>query len=78
MAIVFEYCAGVDVHKRTVGVCLITPDGRGQPTMETRTFGTTTDELLRLSDWLSAGGCTHVALESTADYTPPIMLPSAC
>jgi transposase len=72
MEIVFERCAGVDVHKRTVVVCLITPDGRGQPTMETRTFGTTTDELLRLSDWLSAGGCTHVALESTADYWKPV------
>jgi len=70
--IVFEYCAGVDVHKRTVVVCLITPGERGQPTMETRTFGTTTDELLRLSDWLSAGGCTHVALESTADYWKPV------
>lgn len=72
MEIVFERCAGVDVHKRTVVVCLITPGERGQPTMETRTFGTTTDELLRLSDWLSAGGCTHVALESTADYWKPV------
>jgi transposase len=70
--IVFERCAGVDVQKRTVVVCLITPGERGQPTMETRTFGTTTDELLRLSDWLSAGGCTHVALESTADYWKPV------
>lgn len=72
MEIVFERCAGVDVQKRTVVVCLITPGERGQPTMETRTFGTTTDELLRLSDWLSAGGCTHVALESTADYWKPV------
>ncbi len=72
MELVFERCAGVDVHKRTVVVCLITPGERGQTTMETRTFGTTTDELLRRSDWLSAGGCTHVALESTADYRKPV------
>jgi len=72
VAIVFARCAGVDGQKRTVVVCLSTPDGRGPPAMETRTFGTTTDERLRLSDWLSAGGCTHVALESTADYWKPV------
>jgi transposase len=34
-------------------------------THEVRTFGTTTQELLALSDWLTAHGCTHVAMEST-------------
>lgn len=72
MEVVFERCAGIDVHKRTAVACRITPGERGQPVPETRTFGTTTEELLRLSDWLSAGGCTHVALESTADYWKPI------
>ena len=68
MNIVFERCAGVDVHKRTVVVCLLTPGERGRQVAETRTFGTTTGDLLRLSDWLSSHGCTHVGLESTGDY----------
>ena len=71
MEVVFERCAGIDVHKRTAVVCRITP-GERQPVAETRTFGTTTAELLQLSDWLSAGGCTHVGIESTGVYWRPI------
>jgi transposase len=41
-------------------------------TYEVRTFGTTTHELLALSDWLSAHGCTHVAMESSGVYWKPI------
>ena len=78
MEAVLERCAGIDVHKRGVVVCLLTPGPGGQRVAETRTFGTTTDDLLRLSDWLSANDCTHVAVESTGVYTPPIMLPSLC
>jgi transposase len=39
---------------------------------EVRTFGTMTDDLLRLADWLSAAGCTHVAMESTRVYWKPV------
>src|SRR5438067_1099367 len=41
-----------------------------------RTGGTTSDELLRLSDWLAAGGCTHVGLERTGVFTPRTILPT--
>jgi transposase len=37
-----------------------------------RTFGTTTRELLQLADWLTAAGCTHVAMESTGVYWRPV------
>jgi hypothetical protein len=30
-----------------------------------RTFSTMTEDVLRLRDWLSQAGCTHVAMEST-------------
>jgi len=33
-----------------------------------RTFGTTTKEILALLDWVTAKGCTHVAMESTGVY----------
>ncbi len=72
MEVVFERCAGIDVHKRTAVVCLLTPGQRGRPVAQTRTFGTTTQELLALSDWLGAHGCTHVGIESTGEYWKPV------
>ncbi len=73
MEIVFERCAGIDVHKRTAVACRLTTAADGRRVAETRTFATTTDDLLRLSDWLSAGGCTHVGLESTDVFWRPIL-----
>jgi transposase len=72
MDVVFERCAGIDVHKRSVVACRLTRDVDGQPLAQTQTFGTTTGELLRLSDWLVEGGCSHVGLESTGEYWKPI------
>ncbi len=67
MHIMYERCAGLDVHKKTVVACVLTPEGQ-----ETRTFGTMTAELLALADWLLAYRCTHVAIESTGDYWKPV------
>ncbi len=78
MEVLFRRCAGIDVHKRTVVACRVVLTDDGEWLRETRTYATTTDDLLRLSDWLAAGGCTHVGLESTGEYTPPIILPSVC
>ncbi len=68
MEVVYERCCGLDVHKRTVVACLLTPGPGGRPTKAIRTFSTMTDELLQLADWLAAAGCTHVAMESTGVY----------
>ncbi len=67
MEVIHACCRGLDVHARTVVACLI-KHGRRQ----TRTFSTMTDGLLRLSDWLVAGGCTHAAMESTGVYWKPV------
>ena len=40
--------------------------------MEIRTFGTLTQDLLALLDWLAAWECTHVAIESTGVYWQPV------
>ena len=72
MDVVFERCAGIDVQKRTVVVCRLTPDAEGQLVAQTQTFGTTTGDLLHLADWLADGGCTHVGLESTGEYWKPV------
>lgn len=67
MDVVYERCAGLDIHRDTVVASVITPTGR-----ELRTFGTVTDELLALADWLLGLGVTHVAMESTGIYWKPI------
>ena len=56
MEVVHERCCGLDVHKKTVVACLVTPGRGGQATREVRTFSTMTRDLLRLSDWLLEAG----------------------
>jgi hypothetical protein len=41
-------------------------------TTEVRTFQTTTADLLRLSEWLAANECTHVAMKATGVYWKPV------
>jgi transposase len=72
MEVLYERCCGLDIHKRTVVACLLTPGPGGQPTKAIRTFGTMTEDLLGLADWLAAAGCTHVAMEATGVYWQPI------
>jgi transposase len=60
MRVVHERCCGLDVHKRTVVACVLTPDGQ-----QTRTFGTMTRDLIALSEWLQSLDVSQVAMEST-------------
>jgi transposase len=71
MEVLFERCAGLDVQTSNVVACLRIAQG-GRARTEVRTFGTTTRELLDLSDWLTASGATHVAMEATSVYWKPI------
>ena len=72
MEVLYAACCGLDVHKASVTACLRSPGVGAQRRQEVRTFGTSTRELLRLADWLSAGGCTHVTMESTGIYWRPV------
>jgi len=72
MDVIYPRCCGLDVHKRGVVACLVTPGADGVPSKEVRTFTAMTDDLLALSDWLAAAGCTHVAMESTGVYWKPV------
>jgi len=72
MEILYTNCAGLDVHKKTVKVCLLTRTSDGQPHKEFRTYFTTTEELLKLGDWLKEQGCTHIAFEATGVYWKPV------
>src|SRR5256885_1245444 len=72
MHVVYERCAGLDVHKRTVVSCAKTPDATGVLQKESRTFSTMTTEVLRMRDWLKTLGVTHVAMERTGVFWKPI------
>ncbi len=72
MEILYTNCAGLDVHKKTVKVCLLRRTSDGQLHKEFRTYLTTTEELLQLGDWLQEQGCTHLAFEATGVYWKPV------
>ena len=72
MQVVHERCCGLDVHKKTVVACALTPGAGGEPVAEIRTFATMTADLERLADWLGERGVTHAVLESTGSYWKPV------
>ena len=72
MKVVYPRSCGLDVHKKTVVACLMILAADGSLIKQVRTFGTMTEDLLALSDWLLAAGCTHVAMESTGSYWKPV------
>jgi transposase len=72
MDTLYPHCAGIDVHKQTVVVCVRHHDGQRPARRQIRTFPTHTQALLQLSDWLAQEGVTHVAMESTGVYWKPI------
>jgi transposase len=72
MDVCYTRCAGLDVHKKSVVACRIETQAEGRKVAETRTFGTTTRQLLDLLTWLLEWNCTHVAMESTGEYWKPI------
>ncbi|MGI9860862.1 IS110 family transposase [Moorella naiadis] len=71
MEVAYERCCGLDVHKKKVVACLLTPGGK-QPKQEIRTFGTMTEDLKGLLEWLLENEVTAVAMESTGVYWKPI------
>jgi transposase len=64
---IYERCCGLDVHKKTVVACVLTPKSQ-----QTRTFGTMTPDLVQLREWLQSEGVTQVAMESTGVYWKPV------
>ena len=71
MEVLHAHCAGLDVHKDSVVAC-VRHMVDGKVTTGVKTFKTTTQELMALSDWLSAEGATHIAMEATGVYWKPV------
>jgi transposase len=72
LQIMHACCCGVAGHKTQIVACLRRFDAAGQRQQELRPFGTMTQDILALADWLSATGCTPVAMESTGVYWKPV------
>jgi transposase len=67
-----ERCAGIDVGKKMLAVCIMVGPIEGEPRVETRPFGTHRRELERLREWLKQEQITHVVMESTGSYWKPV------
>lgn len=63
----YERCAGIDVHKKLLVVCL-----RIGRRSEVREFGTLTHEIREIVAWLKENGCQMVGMESTGSYWKPL------
>lgn len=69
---IYQRCCGIDVHKATLTACVRVHGAGSKLVQEIRSFGTTSDELLSLHDWLSAQRVSHVAMEATGVYWKPV------
>jgi transposase len=65
--VMYQRCAGIDVHLRFLVVCLSSIEA-GQRRKEIRTFRNETADLLARLAWLLQEKCSHVGMESTGVY----------
>lgn len=72
LPILYRRVAGLDVHKKTVVATRLRVTEEDRALWETKTFGTTTPDLLLLHDWLLEWEVSRVAMESTGDYWKPV------
>ena len=72
MDVVHERAVGIDISKRDAKVCVRVPASRrGQFTSTVTTWGSTTNEILRLCRFLVSAQVTVVVMEATSDYWKP-------
>ena len=67
----YRRCCGIDVHKKSLSVCILPPAGSGGPMKEEK-FRTFTKDLKRLRVWLQQCKVTELAMESTGQYWRPV------
>ena len=64
MEVLHPVCAGLDIHKESVVAC-VRHMAQGKVTTVVKTFKTTTEALLALSEWLAQHSATQIAMEAT-------------
>ena len=68
MEVVYERCCGIDVHKNMLMVCIFTSVRK----KEIRKFGTMTEDIRQLAEWIRETKCQVAAMESTGVYWKPV------
>lgn len=71
LQVVNQICAGIDVHRDSAFVTLLSSDD-GILRSEFRKYKTTKPELLKLRTWLLENNCYVVGIESTGKYWYPV------
>jgi transposase len=69
---VLIHCAGIDIGKRGLAVCLMIGAAEAEPKVEVHEFSTFTADIEAMKAWLVQAGCTHVVMESTGSYWKPV------
>jgi transposase len=73
MKLLYRRCAGIDIHKKSISVCIRrSVAGKKEAEVEEAVFGTFTQELEWLARWLKERKVRHVAMESTGVYWIPV------
>ncbi len=72
MEVIHERCAGIDISKVDVKVCIRVPGTGNRRRSEVRTFPAVTSGLLAMRDWLLAEGITVAGMEATGVYWKPV------
>lgn len=72
LRIVHRSCAGMDVHKKFIAVCIAATDFKGVTSYKKKRFATFSSGLIACRDWLLNNRCSEVCMESTGKYWIPI------
>src|SRR5579864_2647342 len=71
MTLANRRCCGMDVHKKSVMVHVLPPQGERRAPLQ-KEYRTFTQDLRRLRAWLKQCGVTEVVMESTGQYWRPL------
>lgn len=73
MKLYYRRCAGLDVHQKSISACIrLRKQGEKQVEIKEAVFGTFTEDLKRLRDWLKEHKVKQIAMESTGVYWMPV------
>lgn len=69
---IYRRCCGIDVHKKSISVCVLPPAGNNSIAVKEERFRTFTRDLKRLRGWLLRMKVTDIVMESTGQYWRPV------
>ena len=72
IAAVVERCAGIDVAKKFLKVCVMVGPLNEEPRCEIRKIDCSDSGYQQWREWLKSEGVTHVVMESTGPYWVPV------